>query len=88
MATRGNKMIKTSEKPIASFGQRCRTLNKAAYAVRQRVVRNGDDLEGWRLSRLMRDVDSDSQLNVAELQYGVWLQSNDQPRPANQEVAN
>jgi hypothetical protein len=81
-------MIKTSAKPPASFSQRCRTLNKAAYAVRQRVVRNGDDLEGWRLSRLMRDVDSDTQLNVAEQKYGVWLQTNDEPYPAKNKVAH
>jgi hypothetical protein len=39
------------------------------------VVGDGDDLEGWRLSRLMRDADSSRQVNVAERQYSAWLQA-------------
>ena len=59
----------------ASFGQRCRALNVAAYAVRQRATRPGGDLEAWRLSRLMREADTDAQVNVAEHKYDIWLQA-------------
>lgn len=67
--------MKISTKPPASFDQRCRTLNAAAHAVRQRATRDGGDLEGWRLSRLMRDADTDTQVSAAECKYDVWLQT-------------
>jgi hypothetical protein len=70
-------MTKTGTKPRASFSQRCRTLNTAAHGVRQQATLDGDDFEGWRLSRLMRDAHNDTQVNIAELKYGVWLQAND-----------
>jgi len=47
--------METCTKLPASFGQRCLALNAAAHSVRQRATRDGDDLDGWRLSRLMRD---------------------------------
>jgi hypothetical protein len=60
----------------ASFSQRCHDLNIAALAVRERAVLRGYDLDGWRLSRLMRDASTDAQVNVAEHKFGAWLQSN------------
>lgn len=68
-------MMEISTKAPASFGQRCRILNIAAQAVRRRAIRGGDDLEGWRLSRLMRDAETDTQVNLAEREYDVWLQT-------------
>jgi hypothetical protein len=68
-------MTKIERKSPASFGERCRTLGTAAHAVRQRAIRNGGDLQGWRLSRLMRDAGTDIQVNVAEREYGAWLQA-------------
>jgi hypothetical protein len=76
MQPEDNTMMEISTKLPASFGQRCRTLSFAAYAVRQRATRDGGDIEGWRLSRLMRDAETDTQVNVAELKYSVWLQAN------------
>jgi hypothetical protein len=68
-------MMEINTKSPASFGQRCRILNIAAQAVRRRAIRGGDDLEGWRLSRLMRDAETDTQVNLAEREYDVWLQT-------------
>jgi hypothetical protein len=67
-------MVEISTKSVASFGQRCRALDTAAQAVRQRAIRNGTDLAGWRLSRLMRDARTDAQVDFAERKYGKWLQ--------------
>jgi hypothetical protein len=50
-------------------------LSVAAYAVRQQATRSGGDFNAWRLSRLMREADTDAQVNVAERKYGVWLQT-------------
>jgi hypothetical protein len=73
-------MIKVRAKRPASFGQRCRTLGAAARDVRQQATREGDDFEGWCLSRLMRDADTDALLNAAELKYGNWLRVNESQR--------
>ena len=67
-------MMEISAKSPASFSERCFTLNVAAHAVRQRATRDGGDIEGWRLSRLMRDAETDTQV-VAEQSYNVWLQN-------------
>jgi hypothetical protein len=69
-------MMDICAKLPASFRQRCHALNVAAYAVRQRATRPGGDLEAWRLSRLMREADTDAQVNVAERKYDNWLQTN------------
>jgi hypothetical protein len=69
-------MVMQRAQSPASFSQRCRTLDAAAHAVRQQAVQRGSDLNGWRLSRLMRDADTDALVNIAELKYGVWLQTN------------
>jgi hypothetical protein len=68
-------MMEIRTKLPASFGQRCQALNVAAYAVRQRATRSDGDLDTWRLSRLMREADTDAQVNVAERKYGIWLQT-------------
>jgi hypothetical protein len=68
-------MVEISTKSPANFSQRCRILNIAAQAVRRRATREGSDLEGWRLSRLMRDAETDTQVNLAERKYDVWLQN-------------
>jgi hypothetical protein len=70
-------MTRVRAKRPASFGQRCRRLGAAAQDVRQQATREGDDFEGWCLSRLMRDADTDTLLNAAELKYGIWLQMNE-----------
>jgi hypothetical protein len=53
--------------------RRLRVLHDAAYGVRQRAISRGDDLEGWRLARLMRDAETRYQLVVAERRYAGWL---------------
>jgi hypothetical protein len=65
-----------NEKRAASFGQRCHNLNTAAVAVRERAVRRGYDLDGWRLARLMRDAGTDAQVNVAARKFNALLQGN------------
>jgi len=69
-------MMEISTKFRPSFGQRCHTLNVASHAVRQRATQHGGDIETWQLSRLMRDADTDAQVNIAEQKYTVWLQTN------------
>ena len=68
-------MTETNAKSAASFSQRCRNLNVAARTVRERAVMRGYDLDGWRLSRLMRDACTDAQVNVAERKFRAWLQT-------------
>jgi hypothetical protein len=68
-------MMEISTKLPASFGRRCHVLNVAAYAVRQQATRSGGDLDMWRLSRLMREAETDAEVNIAERKYGVWLQT-------------
>ncbi|MGA7999497.1 MAG: hypothetical protein WCA28_31920 [Bradyrhizobium sp.] len=58
----------------ASFSQRCRSLGVAARTVRERAVMRGGDIDGWRLSRLMRS--TDAQVNVAEREFSAWLRAN------------
>lgn len=53
--------------------ERCRHLNDSAHDVRQWAVDHGQDIEGWRLARLMRDADTDTQVKIAERRYGLWL---------------
>jgi hypothetical protein len=59
------EMMEISAKSPRSFGERCYALNVAAHAVRQRATRDGRDIEGWRLSRRMREAETDTQVNVA-----------------------
>jgi len=69
-------MTWTSAKSPPSFSQRCRSLSVAARAVRERAVMRGYDLDGWRLSRLMREANTDAQVNVAEREFSTWLRAN------------
>jgi hypothetical protein len=65
-------MERNTETP-ACFGQRCHILNAAAHSVRERAIRQGNDLAGWRLSHLMRDADTAAQVYLGEQQYSAWL---------------
>jgi hypothetical protein len=56
-----------------SFERRRRILAEDAYVVRQRAIRRGNDLEGWHLSRLMRDAATPFEVSTAERQYQRWL---------------
>jgi hypothetical protein len=68
-------MMQLSTKSPVSFGQRRHALSLAAYAVRQQATRSDGDFITWRLSRLMREAETDAQVNIAERQYDVWLRS-------------
>jgi hypothetical protein len=69
-------IIEINGNSAVSFSQRCHNLNIAALAVRKRAVMRGYDLDGWRLSCLMRDASTDAQVNVAERKFSAWLQGN------------
>ncbi len=69
-------MMWANGKLPASFSQRCRSLSVASRTVRERAVVRGCDLDGWRLSRLMREANTDGQVNVAEREFSVWLRAN------------
>lgn len=69
-------MMESSTQLHANFGQRCRILSVAAHVVRERATRNGDDFEGWRLARLMREAETDAQVSLAERKYNDWRQIN------------
>jgi hypothetical protein len=68
-------MLESSTHALASFSRR-RSLSVAAHAIRERVTQNGYDVAGWRLSRLMREAETDTQVNFAERKYSDWLQVN------------
>jgi hypothetical protein len=53
-------MMEISTKLPAIFARRCHALNVAAYAVRQQATRSGGDFDTWRLSRLMREAETDA----------------------------
>jgi hypothetical protein len=55
--------------------RRRRRLVQNAYVVRQQSIRRGDDFEGWRLARLMRDAATLFQMTTAERKYLRWLQA-------------
>jgi hypothetical protein len=67
-------MVESSTQLHASFGERCRILSNAAHVVRERATQNGDDFEGWRLSRLMREAETYAQVSFAEKKYNDWQQ--------------
>ena len=67
-------MMAIRTKLRASLGQRCQALNVASHAVRQQSRSDGD-LDMWLLSHLMRDAETNTQVNVAERKYGGWLQT-------------
>ena len=51
---------------------RSRRLSKRAYQVRQVSINRCDDLEGWRISRLLRDAATTAEADEAERQLGIW----------------
>jgi hypothetical protein len=53
-------------------GTRCRTLASAASALRRHAV-DCNDFKGWRLSRELQEVDTDSQATLAEQKLHAWL---------------
>ena len=57
----------------AHIGQRRRSLSDAAHVVRQRSILSGHDLKGWRLSHLMRDAHTYTEVDLAERGYSLWL---------------
>jgi hypothetical protein len=69
-------MVESSTPLFASFIKRRHNLGVAAYAVRQRATQDGYDFTGWRLSRLMRDAETDAQVNFAEQKYIDWQHIN------------
>jgi hypothetical protein len=73
---RNKTMMESSTQLPAGFSQRCRILNAASHVVRQSATRSGGDFEGWRLSRLMREAETDAQVNFAERKYADWQQVN------------
>ncbi len=75
--TKRNKtMMESRTRLSAGFSQRCRILNAAAHAVRQSATRSGGSFEAWRLSRLMREAETDAQVDFAERKYADWQQIN------------
>jgi len=69
-------MIDTSTEASRNFGARCLSLSSAAHTVRQRAIRRGHDLAGWRLARMMRDAHTIAQIKSSEREYRIWLISN------------
>jgi|GEM_PF-5311548 len=51
---------------------RCRTLASAAHALRRYAV-DHDDFKGWRLSRELREADTDLQATLAKQKLNAWL---------------
>jgi hypothetical protein len=74
-ATGGLSMMEIRPKLRWNLGQRCNVLNIASHAVRQQSTRSDGDLDMWLLSHLMRDAETNAQVDVAERKYGVWLQT-------------
>jgi hypothetical protein len=62
----------TTKSPM---GVRQHRLNIASHTVRIEAVTRGYDLDGWRLSHLMRDAKTHQQIDFAERGYGMWLQT-------------
>jgi hypothetical protein len=61
-----------SNKQHASIQHRCRILSAAAHVVRQSATRSGGHFQEWHLSRLMREAETDAQVNFAERKYADW----------------
>ncbi|WP_299805742.1 hypothetical protein [Tardiphaga sp.] len=54
---------------------RLRRLNRLAPQVRQIALNRPDDIEGWRISRLLRDATTPAEADEAERQFRVWEQA-------------
>jgi hypothetical protein len=51
---------------------RLQRLSKLAHQVRQVAINRPGDLEGWRVSRLLRDASTPAQADEAERQFRIW----------------
>ena len=56
---------------------RARKLQTSAYTLRQHAIDAGSDLEGWRLSRRMRDAASLREVNAVERELGHYLRTHE-----------
>ena len=50
-------------------------LGKLAQEVRQVAINRASDVEGWRVSRLLRDAKTPAQADDAERQFRTWEQA-------------
>jgi hypothetical protein len=57
---------------ILQKSARLQRLEKLAHGVRQLAINRPDDVEGWRIARLLRDAVTPAQADEAERQLGVW----------------
>jgi hypothetical protein len=67
--------------PVTIHGQRARTLKEAAYLVRQYAI-DHDDLSGWKLTHILRNAESPSDMKLAEDALRAWIQTK-QAQPPN-----
>lgn len=58
---------------IVPIGRLAHGLQSAAYDLRQQAIEGGN-IEGWRLARRMRDVDTLHQCRVVERDLKIYLQ--------------
>lgn len=59
--------------PLTIRGRRAWTLKEAAYLIRQYAI-DHDDLEGWKLTRILRSAESPSDIKRAENALRTWIQ--------------
>ncbi|MDB5501636.1 MAG: hypothetical protein JWR89_1538 [Tardiphaga sp.] len=59
---------------------RLQRLHGLAYQVRKVAVGRPGDLDGWRISRLLRDAITPAEADEAERQLRTWESLNRQPR--------
>jgi hypothetical protein len=60
-------------------GRRAGTLKEASYLVRQDAIDNGD-LAGWRLARLLRNVECYLDAEIAEWALRAWINQSEEER--------
>ena len=65
--------MKRNAKACASFIQRCHSLHAASHQVREQATGLTGNLAGWRLSRLMRDAETNEEVVFGEREYVSWL---------------
>ncbi len=51
---------------------RLQRLHRLAGGVREAAINRPGDLDGWRISRLLRDAETPAQAEEAERQLGTW----------------
>ena len=57
---------------VAISGEHFQTLAAASHAVRQYAI-DHDDVDGWKLSREMREADTALEATLVKRKLGVWL---------------